>query len=118
MSKRTALVCLLAALLCAGAGSAAPYRLKSAIGTNLDFVSIWSPQLPFVDLMKSASPWTSAQIARQNTQWDDQQKIDLDENGWVRSLASGQIVRASRGAKQATITLVGSIWCVTRVAER
>jgi len=39
--------------------------------------------------MKSASPW----ISGSGGTWDNQQRLDLDANGWVRSLAPGQIAR-------------------------
>jgi len=82
------------ALLYTSCGFAETFKLRSPVGTNLDFITPWSPQLPFVDVMKSSTPWISADSAKRDTQWDNQQKIDTDENGWVRSLAPGQIVRA------------------------
>ena len=94
MLKRIATAAAGLVLLFASTAGAQTYSLRSAVGTNLDFVSYWSPQLPFVDVMKSATPWISADLATQNTVWDNQKKIDLDANGWVRSLAPGQIVRA------------------------
>jgi hypothetical protein len=39
--------------------------------------------------MKSSSAW----ISGDSSQWDNRQPLDLDANGWVRSLASGQIAR-------------------------
>jgi hypothetical protein len=39
--------------------------------------------------MKMSSDW----ISGDSTKWDNQQKLDLDANGWVRSLAPGQIAR-------------------------
>lgn len=94
MSKPEALLTVAVAMVFTCLVNAAPYSLKSAVGTNLDFASMWSPQLPFVDVMKSATPWISADIATQNTVWNNQKAIDLDANGWVRSLAPGQIVRS------------------------
>src|SRR6266850_7640712 len=38
---------------------AAGPRLRSAVGTNLDGIAYWSPQIPFVDVMKSSSDWIS-----------------------------------------------------------
>lgn len=70
-------------------GQAQTYTLRSAIGTNLAGIAYWSPQLPFVDVMKSSSPW----ISGDSSKWDNQQPLDLDANGWVRSLAPGQIAR-------------------------
>jgi hypothetical protein len=63
--------------------------LRSPIGTNLEGISYWSPELPFVNVMKMSSDW----ISGDNTNWDNQKPLDLDSNGWVRSLAPGQIAR-------------------------
>ena len=59
-------------------------QLRSPIGTNLDAITYWSPQLPFVNVMKSASGWGS----------NDGKPLDLDQNGWVRSLGPGQTAHA------------------------
>jgi chitodextrinase len=64
-------------------------RLRSALGTNLDAITYWSAQVPFVDVMKSSSEWVSGT----STEWDDGRALDLDANGWVRSLAPGQVAR-------------------------
>jgi hypothetical protein len=55
-------------------------RLRSPIGTNLEGITYWTSQLPFVDVMKSSSAWGS----------NDGRPLDLDVNGYVRSLAPGQ----------------------------
>lgn len=75
--------------LLAPAGQAATSGLRSAIGTNLDAVTYWSTQIPFVDVMKSSGPW----ISGDKTLWDNKQRLDLDADGWVRSLAPGQVAR-------------------------
>ena len=62
--------------------SSTPTR-RSPIGTNLEGISYWTPQLPFVDLMKSSAGWSS----------NDGKPLDQDENGWVRSLGVGQTAR-------------------------
>jgi chitodextrinase len=66
-----------------------PPRLRSAVGTNLDPITYFSPQVPFVDVMKSSSEW----ISGSGSEWDDGGALDLDANGWVRSLAPGQVAR-------------------------
>lgn len=66
-----------------------PSGLRSPIGTNLDGIAYWSPQIPFVDVMKSSSAW----ISGDSTTWDNGKSLDLDANGWVRSLQPGQIAR-------------------------
>jgi len=45
--------------------------------------------LPFVDLFKSSRPW----ISGTEEEWDNGRPLDLDENGWVRSLKPGQMAR-------------------------
>jgi hypothetical protein len=64
-------------------------RLRSAIGTNLELLSYWSPQVPFVDVMKSSSEWLSGDAKN----WGGGGPLDLDANGWVRSLRPGQVAR-------------------------
>jgi hypothetical protein len=63
--------------------------VRSALGTNLEAISYWSPQIPFVNVMKSSSGW----ISGDGSAWDNGKALDLDVNGWVKSLASGQIAR-------------------------
>jgi len=69
---------------------AAPTRtaasLRAAVGTNLEAVAYWTAQLPFVDVMKTAGDW----ISGDSNQWDNGQPLNLDANGWVKSLAPGQ----------------------------
>jgi hypothetical protein len=64
-------------------------QLRSPIGTNLDGIAHWSPQIPFVDVMKSSSPWISGDAST----WDNGKAFNLDTNGWVRSLLPGQVAR-------------------------
>jgi len=66
-----------------------PPQLRAALGTNLNAITYYSPQMPFVDVMKSASAWVSGDAVN----WDNRQPLDLDANGWVRSLAPGQVAR-------------------------
>jgi hypothetical protein len=70
-------------------GAAFQTRLRSAIGTNLELLSYWSPQVPFVDVMKSSSEWMSGV----EQDWGGGPPLDLDANGWVRSLRPGQVAR-------------------------
>ncbi|MGB3669241.1 MAG: hypothetical protein WA984_03960 [Phormidesmis sp.] len=54
------------------------------IGINLTSVSDWSTQYPFLNFFKNARTWaTSAQGI-----WDTDElgKLDVDEDGWVRSI--------------------------------
>jgi hypothetical protein len=62
----------------------------AVLGTNLNVVAYWSPELTGVDLFKSASPFFSGS----DEEWEDARSLDLDEHGWVRSLKPGQLARA------------------------
>jgi hypothetical protein len=55
-----------------------------SIGTNLNGIAYWSPQKPFIDLFKSSDAWITQAKGIWNTKESD--LLDLDENGWVRSL--------------------------------
>lgn len=70
----------------AAAARGFPPQLRSSLGTNLEGVASWTPQVPFVDVMKSSGDWISGDSAK----WDNGQALNLDANGWVRSLAPGQ----------------------------
>lgn len=70
----------------AAAARGLPPQLRSPLGTNLESVSYWSAEVPFVDVMKSSGDW----ISGDNTTWDNGQALNLDANGWIRSLAPGQ----------------------------
>ena len=54
----------------------------SSIGTNLTGISDWSAEWTFVDAFKASRDWISGSA----TQWDDGRALDLDADGWVRSL--------------------------------
>jgi hypothetical protein len=58
--------------------------LDRSIGTNLSGIVEWSSQIPFLDAFKSSKPW----ITQAERTWDTQEekKLDLDANGWVKSL--------------------------------
>ena len=66
-----------------------PPQLRSAIGTNLEGVAAWTSQVPFLNVMKASTGW----ISGDSTQWDNGKALDLDADGWVRSLAPGQVAR-------------------------
>ena len=72
-----------------GAGPTLPrHNADSPLGTNLFGMADWAPVWPFVDVFRMSRPW----ISGTRSTWDDGRDIDLDENGWVRSLQPGQIV--------------------------
>lgn len=57
-----------------------PYdNSHSAVGMNLIWVTEWESMMPFIDAFKKARPWTANTGA-----------LDLDAQGWVRSLGAGQ----------------------------
>lgn len=62
----------------------------SPLGTNLDFPKDWSEVAPFVNLFHLSRAWTSAP---RTDAPDDEQPIDVDAHGWVRSLRDEQVVR-------------------------
>lgn len=70
--------------------AAAPTPVTASIGTNLGAISDSTPEFAFIDVMKSSRAWISGSAAGA---WDDGRAVDVDENGWVRSLAPGQVAR-------------------------
>src|SRR5438552_222421 len=62
---------------------------RMPLGTNLSGMDDWSTEFTFVDAFKNSRPWFSGTT----TTWQDQRTLDLDEHGWVRSLAPGQVAR-------------------------
>lgn len=73
---------------------------NSPLGTNLDSVNDWSTELPFVDYFKMARTWiTQCRFfgmqdpgCTSMNNWDtgEESQLDLDAQGWVRSLPSPQ----------------------------
>lgn len=57
-------------------------------GINLHGVRYWSPTLPFVDVAKQAGEWIAQR--KGSYTWNTGEPLDLDRNGWVRSLSPGQ----------------------------
>jgi hypothetical protein len=66
-----------------------PWNERSPLGTNLSGFYDWSSELPVVDLFKTSREW----ISGTPNAWDDGRPVDVDEHGWVKSVAPGQIVR-------------------------
>lgn len=65
--------------------------INPALGTNLSGIADWSTQLPFIDGFKSSRAW----IPQTDGVWDtgESAKLDLDENGWVKSLPNNGTVK-------------------------
>ncbi|MBR8828705.1 MAG: cellulose-binding protein [Gomphosphaeria aponina SAG 52.96 = DSM 107014] len=62
-----------------------------SLGTNLNVIADWSTEMPFLDAFKSSRQWiTQCQKGEVGCSgsWGSQEydKLDLDENGWVKSL--------------------------------
>jgi len=66
-----------------------PKNQNSPLGSNLGEVRYYTPNWPFINIFKTANAW----ISGSGSTWNDGQTLDLDENGWVRSLRPGQIAR-------------------------
>lgn len=64
-------------------------NVRSPLGTNLQGLTDWSTEVPFTDLFKLSRPWFSGN----ERAFSDERPIEIDERGWVRSLAPGQIAR-------------------------
>src|SRR5262245_31092471 len=62
----------------------------SPLGTNLNGVTYWSPELPFLNIFKTASSWITGTIST----WDtgEQNLLVLDANGYPTCIcaAGGQ----------------------------
>ena len=65
-----------------------PDNASSPMGTNLSPVKDWSSEYPIIDIFKLSRPWIAHDFA--NGQWDTREEadIDVDDDGWVRSLPS------------------------------
>jgi hypothetical protein len=58
------------------------------LGVNLNAVRYWSPALPFADVFMQAGAWIPQRAG--SSAWNTGEPLDLDDAGWVRSLAPGQ----------------------------
>ncbi len=80
--------------------------LQRSLGIGLNGLADYSTQIPFLDAFKTARPWLTQCVDSDpgcNGQWDtnEQDKLDLDENGWVKSLPEP--------GKGATFTRLGTL---------
>ena len=59
----------------------------SPLGTNLTVVADWSTEYPFINAFKTSRDW----ITHSEQYWDtgEQEHLDLDKDGWVKSLPEG-----------------------------
>jgi hypothetical protein len=91
-------------LVCLAASLATPLRAAAAtspaeapekpasteriadFGINLDGPSDWGTEFPFVDFMKTSREW----ISQREGVWDSKEPLDVDENGYIKTLQPGQ----------------------------
>ena len=78
---------MVSALCAANTSAFATGNDSSPLGTNLSNVVDWSTEWVFVDAFKMSRTWTSQ---RDGLGWGQGGALDLDDNGWVRSLQPGQ----------------------------
>lgn len=82
----------LTALLLAAPASAQFNNDLSPLGMNLAGVYYWSTEWVFVDIFKSSSQWLPQRA--NSWEWDTGERLDLDADGWVRTLNAGQAAGA------------------------
>ena len=73
--------------------------MNSEIGTNLSSIDYYSSQQPFLSEFNSSKSWITQSEQTWNTNEDD--LLDLDSNGWVKSLPSS--------GEEAEYTSVGTL---------
>jgi hypothetical protein len=59
---------------------------NARLGVNLAGLADWNTELPFVDLFRMSREWVSQP---KEGAWGSGPKLNLDENGWVKSLEKG-----------------------------
>jgi hypothetical protein len=59
----------------------------ATLGVNLNGVTDWSTQWPFVDVFRTSRPWLSQ---RSGADWNQGGPLNLTADGWVASLEPGQ----------------------------
>ena len=67
------------------------------MGTNLGFFADYA-EWALVDVFKMSAPWVSGVAWTPDgppSQWDDGRPLDVDAQGWVRSLLPGQVARTT-----------------------
>jgi hypothetical protein len=80
------------------------------VGINLAQMANWSRELAFVDLFKQAEGWLSQDVP--HNRWNNNQALDLDEDGWVRSLRANQAAAAMMARGLGTHYPAGDYVCL------
>jgi hypothetical protein len=83
------LLALLVGALSPGAVEAQTAPPRSPLGMNVAGLDDWSTEITFLDAFKTSRPWFSGS----RSTWADGRALDLDADGWVRSLQPGQFAR-------------------------
>ena len=83
MKSIVSLSLLLVALL---ANDALGQSQTASFGINLSGPADWNTELPFVDVFRMSRPWISQ---REGAPWGKGPPLEIDELGWVTSLADG-----------------------------
>jgi hypothetical protein len=70
---------------------------RSSLGVGLNGIADYSTQLPFLDAFKSSRKWITQCVSGQPNckgEWDTEEYnlLNLDENGWVKSLPSPKML--------------------------
>lgn len=66
------------------------FNLRSPLGTNFSGILYFSGDYPFVDFFKASREWVSVLTVSPFT-FGDGRSLNLDANGWVRSLQADQM---------------------------
>ena len=103
MALGARLASLPALLLACAAQAQDPPAARAAVGVNLSEWKDWSAEQPFADLFKTSRAW----ITQAPGVWDtgEEQRLDLDADGWPRSLPAAAAGLRYRAAS--TLLLVG-----------
>jgi hypothetical protein len=93
------------ALLVSVCGVSAAWAVSSAnqtspLGINLQAVTNSSVEQPFLDIFKTNAGWTPQTRSGQAT--GEEKYLDLDANGWVRSLRAGRTPNPQRFTQAST----------------
>jgi len=67
-------------------GAVPPERTGPRLGINLAGPCDWNTELPFVDVFRLSREWISQ---KEGAGWGNGPKLELDEHGWVKKLATG-----------------------------
>jgi hypothetical protein len=87
VSGSIVLTALILSVMCSTRASAATtYNAQSALGTNLEGISYWSSEQPFLNIFANAGAW----ITHSSSTWDtgEEQYLNLDANGWPITLTT------------------------------